>query len=186
MCGVTILGSRKRPTRSCTKIQNSSCVLRTANDVFLNDPWTRRHVLRSMTLVFAWPLYVLLDVQTRVWTLRPVNSRHMRTETSSQNLSGRPGYDPTGTRNSDGLLHTFAWTTSTLGTKDPFSRNLQPWSWPTTFAPTLASSPPRAPIRYFRCPMDGDKYRTVSTAGGKGTRPRRGQCRNTCVTARSV
>jgi len=84
------------------------------------------------------------------------------------------------------LLHTFAQSNSTLRTKVPLSRNLQPWSWPRTFAPTLASSLPSAPDRYFRCPMDGDKYRTVSTAGGKGTRPRRGQCRNTCVTARPV
>jgi len=33
-------------TRSCTKIQNSRCVLRAASDVFWNDPRTRRHVLR--------------------------------------------------------------------------------------------------------------------------------------------
>ena len=85
-----------------------------------------------------------------------------------------------------GLLHTLARSNSTLRTKDPFSRNLPPWSRPRTFAPTLASSPPPVPVRYFRCPTDGDKYRTVSTAGGKGTRPRRGQCRNTCVTERSV
>jgi hypothetical protein len=94
------------------------------------------------------------------------------------------------------LLHTYSGTISALENKDIFSKNIPARSFlhyvcPNRWQPSL-NLHCRGTISVLSlcqqqpCNSDGDKYRNMNTAEGKGTRPRRGQCRNTCLTVRSV